>query len=661
MNGLDGLASERRLSRHELWYGRDEEPGKREIVQAGGLTVELEGPQIRTVRAGDVEILRGVYMGVRDEQWGTVAGSLSGLELSRGEREFATSFEMTHRQLPLSFDWKGTIEGDRAGTITFQLYGVALTPFRYCRIGFCLLHPPSEYAGQRYLGQSPGGPVEGTLPLSIGPQRFERGFDRPLFASVSELELSLVGGLQVQMLFEGDLFEMEDQRNWTDASFKTYCTPLELGYPFDASTGQRFSQKVTIRVSGRPARTRAVSDLPRVTFDIGGGRPLPPIGLCLPRAADGHSAAETGLLARAHPRHLRVDLDLARDGWIARLAGGADAAGALGCPLEVAAFAESDGQLDQLVNELAAMPSARLLVFTRGQPMSSPTMTAHARRRCAEHGLSVPVIGGTDGWFAELNRDRPDTSRMDGLVYSITPQVHVFDEESIAQSLQAQPDTVRTAIGFADGLPILVGPVTLRPRDPIESEPPNDGASSLPFSVDPRQSSLFAAAWTVGSISALAQAGAASLTYYETVGCRGIIPGDGPLPPRELFAAAPPGGAYAVFHVFADVLELGPQTKVLRCQTSQPSELAALALRTPDRVRVLIANLTPAPVSAVVELTPAQEFAVRMLDETTALEALADPLTYRERPSAARSTDPAAPLELAPFAVARLDSHAPAL
>jgi hypothetical protein len=110
----------------------------------------------------------------------------------------------------------------------------------------------------------------------------------------------------------------------------------------------------------------------------------------------------------------------------------------------------------------------------------------------------------------------------------------------------------------------------------------------------------------------------------------------------------------------ADVLELGPQTTVLRCESSQPSTVAALALRTTDRLRVLIANLTPAPVSAVVQPTRATEFAVRMLDETTAREALADPLTYRERPSVTRLTDSGAPLELAPFAVARLDGHAPA-
>ena len=33
------------------------------------------------------------------------------------------------------------------------------------------------------------------------------------------------------MIFNGETFEMEDQRNWTDASFKTYCTPLSLPYP----------------------------------------------------------------------------------------------------------------------------------------------------------------------------------------------------------------------------------------------------------------------------------------------------------------------------------------------------------------------------------------------------------------------------------------------
>ncbi len=655
---MNSAASAHQLSKQELWYGRTQEPLERREVLAGELTVELEATQIRAVRAADIEILRGVYMAVRDEQWGTVAGQITDLETSCGEGEFSTTFSMSHQQSPLSFDWKGRIAGDRSGTITFGLEGVARSAFRYSRIGFCLLHPPSECAGQRYRGRSSNGTVEGTLPLSVGPQVFEREVYWPLFASVSELELELRSGLTVHMRFEGDLFEMEDQRNWTDASFKTYCTPQELGYPFDASSGQRFSQKVTIHVSGRPRKRRTASRPTQVTFDPDESRPLPPIGFCLPRTLERHTAAETTLLSRAHPRHLRVDLDLAADRWSARLAGAVAVGNSLGCQLEVAAFAENENQIDQLVADLTAAPLARLLMFTRGEEMSDPAWTARARRLCKDHGLAIPVIGGTDLWFAELNRDRPDTDAMDGLVYSITPQVHTFDEESIAQSLEAQPDSVKTTIGFAGGLPVTVGPVTLRPRDPIEFEPATPEAGSLPFSVDPRQSSLFAAAWTVGSISALAQAGAASLTYYETSGCRGIIPGDGPVPARGLFAGAPPGGAYAIFHVFADVLELGSTTRLVRCESSRPSQVAALALRASDRLRLLIANLTPAPVNFVVDPALVEPVATRLLDETTALEALVDPLAYRERSDG--FGDPLGePVTLAPFGLARLDGHLP--
>ena len=69
------------------------------------------------------------------------------------------------------------------------------------------------------------------MPLEIGPQVFERGVYWPLFPSVDELELTMRDDVELELLFEGDLFEMEDQRNWTDASFKTYCTPAGARLP----------------------------------------------------------------------------------------------------------------------------------------------------------------------------------------------------------------------------------------------------------------------------------------------------------------------------------------------------------------------------------------------------------------------------------------------
>jgi D-apionolactonase len=452
---------------------------------------------------------------------------------------------------------------------------------------------------------------------------------------------------------------MEDQRNWSDGSFKTYCTPQELGYPFDARAGDRFRQKVTIEVTNRPRGRSAPPPKPlghRVELDSGRRQPRPPIGFSLPREVDGHSEAEIELLRLARPGHLRVDLNLAGDGWVGRLAGARSTAGALGCPLEIAAFARSEAHIGGLLEELTGLTVARLLLFGVGEELSDPALTGYARKRARTLGLGLPVIGGTDLWFAELNRDRPDVTAMDGLVYSITPQVHTFDEESIAQSLEAQPDTVRTGISFAGGLPLHVSPVTLRPRDAIDVEPvkPN-GGEALPFAVDPRQSSLFAAAWTVGSVAALAEPGAATLTYYETVGSRGIIPGDRPLPAS--FVGPPPGGAFAMFHVFADILEMGDDATLVRCRSGRPSEVATLALSDGGRLRVLVANLTATPVGVRVAGIPAGSVSVRMLDETSANQALADPRSFRSGadPEVACGED-GARVDLAPFALARLDA-----
>ena len=55
---------------------------------------------------------------------------------------------------------------------------------------------------------------------------------------------------------EGDAFEMEDQRNWSDASYKTYVRPLRRPWPYSLPKGQKFTQAVRLQVSGTlPAGT----------------------------------------------------------------------------------------------------------------------------------------------------------------------------------------------------------------------------------------------------------------------------------------------------------------------------------------------------------------------------------------------------------------------
>ena len=46
-------------------------------------------------------------------------------------------------------------------------------------------------------------------------------------------------GVEVEVRMEGETFETEDQRNWSDASFKTYGTPLHLPFPVEVAEGTR--------------------------------------------------------------------------------------------------------------------------------------------------------------------------------------------------------------------------------------------------------------------------------------------------------------------------------------------------------------------------------------------------------------------------------------
>ena len=53
--------------------------------------------------------------------------------------------------------------------------------------------------------------------------------------------------------------------------------------------------------------------------------------------------------------------------------------------------------------------------------------------------------GGTEIYFTEVNRSRPDHSMWDALCFSITPQIHAFTDTDIVENLDAQAENVRSA------------------------------------------------------------------------------------------------------------------------------------------------------------------------------------------------------------------------
>jgi len=238
----------------------------------------------------------------------------------------------------------------------------------------------------------------------------------------------------------------------------------------------------------------------------------------------------------------------------------------------------------------------RAIVFQEAEASRGTTSArwmALARKYMAGVLPNARFVGGTNGNFAELNRQPPDISGMDGVSYPINPQVHAFDERSLVEAIEAQRDTVLTARSYCGTLPISISSVTLKPpfnQAATEAEEPRD-PNELPANVDPRQMSLFAAAWTVGSIRSLASGGADSITYYETTGWRGLMETEGGSPLPEKFCSIP-GMVYPLYWIFAFLAE-AKGAVLLQSLSNRPLLVDGLALKKDNRIWLLVSNYQP--------------------------------------------------------------------
>jgi len=639
-----------------LRYGSDEALNEPIALRAGPVTAVYQAGDIRFVRLGNREILRRVYVGVRSSDWDTILPRLRDEQIDIAEHTFQISYEAEHLHGELHFVWQATITGEEDGTITFVMDGRAQATFRTARIGLCVLHPIAECVGKPCIVERPDGGREAAFfPEHIEPHQ--------PFTDIQAISHELLPELQAEVRFEGQVFEMEDQRNWTDASFKTYCPPLRQPYPVEVKEGTPIRQLVTVRLEGEPPTIAHEAPPLEITLDDPPqqfGR-LPRIGLMVPEEPLALTEEQTARLRALNLSHLRVNLWLTRDDVEQQWTRAAQLAQKLELALEPAL--RLSGKAEEQLKKLAAV------LKTQGTeaPVVAWLMMHHrfktGTREWVELGRVLlnrfapdAVFGvGTDGYFTDLNRNRPDPDGLDLVGYSVNPQVHAFDNLSLVETLAMHAQTVENASLFTGGLPVAVGPITLRSRPPREvralhAETPDN---ALPPTVDPRQMSLLGAAWTAGSIKYLADAGAASATYYEPIGWRGVMEREQGSAQPELFRSVP-DGVFPLYHVLADVGQFR-DADVPACRASDPLRVEALALRKGKRFRMLVCNMTNLDQNVTLRGLPSPP-TVQHLDETSALTAMSAPREFRREPGARLPVqDGNAMLGLRPYEVARLD------
>ncbi|WP_232831412.1 hypothetical protein [Pseudogemmobacter bohemicus] len=525
-------------------YGTAEAPGTGEIIRHGDISFGFQDGAIRHIRLGETEIIRQIAFLVRDRDWGTVRPEIGPIRRAVSGDELRLNFAMTFRsngaeqRVQLS-----CIISPRA--LTFAAESRISGVFETNRTGFTVLHPINGVAGAPARVTHSNGEVEHSrFPDLIEPWQ--------PFMDITRLEHE-ANGLTVSCTFQGDTFEMEDQRQWGDASYKTYNRPLALPWPYLLTEGDAVHQSVTVTWAGQGTH------IPPEAPAIPAGTVFPDLALAL-TPEEARQPGAPAALAGVAPQRILAHIDATLTEPVSS---------------QLAAFAALQ------VSYPAALYDLELICRFRGEP--GPELLSHARDLRAS-GLRVASVfvcpsvdrqstppgsawpdcpaldeihaaaarafpgvkrgGGMASFFPELNRKRPPAG-LDFISHGFCPIIHAADDLAVMETLEAVPHIARSAraiIGAGNpGAEYRIGPMTIAMRqNPYGSRTiPNPGGGRVAMADDdPRHRAAFGAAWTLGMATALAPFAPAVWTPAALFGPRGL--GDWPVTAllRELAALA---------------------------------------------------------------------------------------------------------------------------
>ena len=561
-----------------LLHGSTERKADPVVLRAGSLTLSYEAGFLRYLKVGETEILRMINFYIRDHNWVTIPMTIVDEQIQQNAYSFRINYRSECSLGDIKYRWNCAIKGDE-DNITFEIDGESASSFKRNRLGFTVLHPIRTCAGKHCTITHANKRQEILkFPELINPHQ--------PFVDIVEMRWNPSDSIEAFLQFDGDIFETEDQRNWSDASYKTYCTPLSRPFPVEVKPGDKVRQRIRLNVSANKA---AVVDRKHpLTFSLErqGSTTFPHIGLSwnnLP--LDGKCI---DLINSLRVDYVRMVVDL-KDPELFRT---------LNRALQVAPYLELvlfvDGKIDmEFVDKI--LPITDRIKQIVLLPAKGNTTQSQLIDDCVlSLRKSFPrakIGGGTDAFFTELNRERTPTKDLDFVIFSINPQCHASDNATIIENLEAQKDIVQSCRAFVGNKAIHVGPVTFKMRwNPAATSKDKSNTNALPPSVDQRHLSMIGAAWTLGSFKYLAENNVSSITFFETCGWMGLIPHpEEPWP--ETFIDVE-DSVYPLYIVLKELLAHRPK-RVVRLVSNYPLLVDGLALTDPDgRLFVYVMNFT---------------------------------------------------------------------
>jgi D-apionolactonase len=633
-------------------------PGR--TLTAGPLSVELDNGQLRYLKVDGVEVLRAIAFLVRDENWGTYVPNLSDLKVEQRADGFSVSYRAVCSGGSQEIAYDAAIEGRADGTLEFTGSATPKSDFLTARTGFVVLHPLKGVVGKEVEVEH----VDGKLAKSKFPALVD-----PVqpFLHIRALAHAAMPGVKATVRFEGDAWEMEDHRNWTDASFKTYVRPLALPWPYTLKAGETVQQAVKVSLSCKKPSKASAGSAKSVAIELGAPThaSMPPVGLGMPAEEIEHAVMQLDLLKLAAPRFLQCRFDPRAKHGLKELYGyrvlceqtGAE------CILEIVVESLNDyaAELVRLANmvkqsgltlaAIALCPVGDLKSVLPGGPRPpAPALDAlYAAARSAFPG--VRLGGGMFSFFTELNRKHPPADGLDFVMNTTCPIVHAADDRSVMETLEALPYQVATTRSFMGSTAYRVGPSGIGCRDNPHGKtftPNPDNRRVCLARMDPRQRGLFSAAWTLGYVATFARTDIESIALGAPTGPLGIIyrKTDYPQPYYDQLSGP---AVYPVYHIVSG-LTRGAGRKLVYAESTDTARVQCLGYRTESGTTLWIANLTAQDQTVAIHGAKGSLLGTT-LDEQSFVRATTDPRGFQ---AAYGLVKDASKLRLRPHAVAIL-------
>jgi hypothetical protein len=427
---------------------------------------------IGPVHCAGYEILRRMFVTVRDRNWQEIASTHWDSVIDEPHR--SATLMARHTSDLVDFEWQGRLyASDDLRELRFAFEGKALRDIDVCRLGLIVLHPVDSLVGARLIAKGPQGIQHLTVPAHIHPQPIINAIPGAMTEPFVELIIEHDDVGVLELCFEGEVFELEDQRNWGDASFKTYCTPLRLGFPRAVKAGTLIAHSVDVRF--RPASAQVVRRSPGKSgasrvgpssahwftaaqdrSDTLPGR-FPAIG-CEWRTASAHAAP-----SEDPPEWQHIYFDVTEP----------EAAGALRALLLSTSSAkieigiEAEGQNKQSADLRALLRKhrdriARLLIYGSGTTLpTAEAVNGWLQRLDVSATAQIPLLAATRGYYVEFNRGATLDAPVSGIAFPLTATVHADDAATITDNVATIRDMADTARHLTPRSQLAVAPLAL--------------------------------------------------------------------------------------------------------------------------------------------------------------------------------------------------------